>query len=179
MALPPLVPNPAEHDWRSTWVVVAAWLIEQLEAAGGERFESGFQAVSAGLRNCDSKGRQAGATALFGDFTRRAIAAGVDRTRFVEWLGPLELLEARSGRVRGRVLYFKDAKGHGQLLGANRTVYFVHFSAFRGIGFRSEEAGQLVEFTPLYGTINDRQGWMARDVERLLEADGRERMSAG
>lgn len=99
MALPPLVPNPAEHDWRSTWVVVAAWLIEQLEARGVERFESGFRAVSAGLRNCDSMGRQAAATALFGDFTRRAIAAGVERTRFLEWLGPPELLEAPSGRV--------------------------------------------------------------------------------
>ena len=33
--------------------------------------------------------------------------------------------------MRGRVLYFKNAKGHGRVLGADRVVYFVHFSMIR------------------------------------------------
>ena len=107
---------------------------------------------------------------LFSDFTRRAIASGFDRTRFVEWLGPADLLEAPSGRVRGRVLYFNDAKGRGKLLGADGIVYFVHFSALHGDdGYRSLGGGQLVEFTPLHGVINERTGWMAREVEQLKE----------
>lgn len=121
---------------------------------------------------CEPTGREAASAALFGDFSRRAIAAGVDRTRFVEWFVPAALFVAPVGRQRGRVLYFNMAKGRGKVLGADGMVYFVHFSMLRGEGVRSIDGGELVEFTPWFGTFNSGVGWAAFDTTRLTEADG-------
>jgi cold shock CspA family protein len=156
------------------WSAVATSLLRHLEARNLVQFEAAFLVVRDALIVCEPVGRQAAVATLFGDFTRCAIAAGLDRTRFVEWFGPAELFTASSGRMRGRVLYFNIPKGRGKTLGADRTVYFVHFSMIRGTGFRSLEAGQLIEFTPQFGVINGRDGWAAYDVARLAEADGTE-----
>ena len=118
--------------------------------------------------------RQAAMPLLFGDFTRRAIAAGFDRTRFVEWFGPEEILKAPAGRMRGRVLYFNNAKGRGKVLGSDGDLYFVHFSMIRGDGFRSLDGGQLVEFSPRSGSFNSIQGVGAYDVARLDEGEDTE-----
>ena len=107
--------------------------------------------------------------ALFGSFTRHAIAAGIDRTRFVEWLGSAEILSAPLGRMRGRVLYFDNAKGRGKVLGSDAVVYFVHFSMIHGSGFRSLDGGQLVEFTPQHGSFNGVLGVAAYELVRLAE----------
>jgi cold shock CspA family protein len=81
--------------------------------------------------------------------------------------------------VDGGVLYFDIAKGRGKVLGADRTVYFLHFSMLRGDGFRSIAGGQLVEFTPRFGSFNAGEGWAASDAARLSEADGTEFQAAG
>ena len=162
------------HQWESMWSAAAGCLLYWLDAGNLDKFESGFRAIGAALSECDAIGREVGIALLFEDVPRRAIAAGFDRTRFVEWLGPAEILEAPSGRIRGRVLYYNDAKGRGKLLGADRIVYFVHFSAIRGVGYRSLRGGQLIEFTPLYGVINERTGWMARDLAALSDTAGQE-----
>jgi cold shock CspA family protein len=166
-------------QWRSMWTVVAGRLVQILDADDVAEFDSAFLAVGEALGVCEAIGRQAASAALFGDFTRRAIAAGLDRTRFVEWLVPTTLFAAPSGRQRGRVLYFDIAKGRGKVLGADRTVYFVHFSMLRGDGFRSIAGGQLVEFTPQFGSFNAGVGWAASDVARLSEADGTEFQATG
>lgn len=125
--------------------------------------------VRDGLNACNPLGRQAGVAALFGDFTRRAIAAGVDRTRFVDWLGPMQLVSAPAGRIRGRVLYFNNAKGRGKVLGSDRIVYVVYFSMIEGDVFGSLDAGQLVEFTAWYGAFNSGPGLAAIDLVRLTD----------
>jgi CspA family cold shock protein len=134
-------------------------------------FEAGFRVVRDSLNACVPLGRQAGVSALFGNFTRRAIAAGMDRTRFVDWFGPAHLLSAPAGRIRGRVLYYDKAKGRGKVLGSDRVVYFVHFSMIQGDGFRSLDDGQLVEFTARPGTFNGVPGVAAYDVARLTEGE--------
>jgi cold shock CspA family protein len=153
--------------------------MRRLDAADVDEFESLFRAAGVALGVCDATGREVGTTVLFGDFTRRAIAAGFERTRFVDWLGPAEILEGPPGRIRGRVLYYNNAKGRGKLLGGDRVVYFVGFSAIRGSGYRSLRGGQLVEFAPMYGVINERLGWMAQDLAELSEIDGSERGTSG
>ena len=175
--VPELVPAKAAEalaGWRSMWSVVAARLLEQLEGGNLSEFEAGFRIVRDALGVCEPVGRQEAVAALFGDFTRRAIALGVDRRRFAEWFGPAEIFKAPSGRMRGRVLYFNNAKGRGKVLGSDRTVYFVHFAMIRAAGFRSLDAGQLVEFTPELLVINGQEGPAASDVARLAEADATE-----
>jgi hypothetical protein len=159
-------------EWRSMWTVVAGRLLQVLDAGDLAEFDSAFRTVGEALGVCEPIGRQAASAALFGDFTRRAIAAGLDRTRFVEWLVPSALFAAPSGRRRGRVLYFDTAKGRGKVLGADRTVYLLTFGMLRGDGSRSIAGGQLVEFTPQFGSFNGREGWAASDAARLSEADG-------
>lgn len=156
--------------WRALWSAIATCLIQQLEAAHLSDFESAFPTIQDAVSLCDPAGRQAAVAALFGEFTRRAIDCGVDRTRFRDWFGPDALFAAPQGRMRGRVLYFNDAKGRGKVLGADRVVYFVHFSMIRATGFCSLEAGQLVEFTPQFATVNGRECWVANEVVSLSEA---------
>ena len=151
------------------WSAVARALVSKLEGRNPAEFEVAFPIVREAVDACDAIGRQAAMAALFGDFTRRAIAAGIDRTRFVEWFGPADILSAPSGRMRGRVLYFSNPKGRGKVLGSDGVVYFVHFSMIQGPGFKSLDGGQLVEFTPQYGTFNSGPGMGALNVVRLTE----------
>ena len=69
------------------------------------------------------------------------------------------------------MLYFKHEKGHGKVLGADRVVYFVHFSMIRATGFRSLEDGQLVEFTPQFSTVNAGPCWAANEAVPIPETD--------
>ena len=156
-------------DWAAIWSEVASRLIRDLESLRVTEFERGFQIVRDAIAISEPVVRQAAVAALFGDFTRRAIGAGIDRTRFVDWFGPPQLFTAPAGRVRGRVLYFNLDKGRGKILGSDRVIYFVHFSAILGTGFRSVSGGTLVEFTPCVGVSNAGEGMLARDVERLTE----------
>ena len=156
-------------EWYALWSSASAALRLCLDSGNLAAFEVAFPLVSDALRSCDARGREAAMPLLFGDFTRRAIAAGIDRTRFVDWFGPDEILQARGARKRGRVLYFKIDKGHGRILATDRTVCFVHYSAIPSSGFRSLTGGQLVEFTPVCGGFNDQSGIIARDLECLPE----------
>jgi cold shock CspA family protein len=160
-------------DAQSLWSTVSAALLQMLEARDLAGFERAFPIVANALRVCDTPGRQAARPLLFGDFTRQAIAAGFDRTRFVEWFGPAHILSATPGRARGRVLYFKDAKGHGRILGTDGRIHFVHYSMIRGDRFfRTLGGGALVEFTPREGSFNGIEGFGAYDVS-CLDEDGR------
>ena len=145
------------------WRAFAAYLLQQLTDGNAAEFEAGFRSVSGVIQSADSDVRQSAMPFLFGDFTRRAIAAGVDRTRFVEWLGPASILVAPAGRARGRVLYFNSAKGRGKLLASDGTVVFVHFSAIAERGFRTLAGGELVEFERVASPV----GFEARHVIRL------------
>jgi hypothetical protein len=148
-----------------------------LDAGDLTAFDTAFPVVGQALSACDAPARHAAMPLLFGDFTRRAIAAGFDRTRFVAWLGPAEILIAPAGRARGRVLWFKNAKGHGRILGTNGAIHFVHFSMFRetdlrrtaGGFLRPIDGGELVEFTPQYATFNNGPGFGAYDAVCLNE----------
>jgi CspA family cold shock protein len=151
------------------WAAVAATLLQDLASGDLDTFETRFRIVSDALKVCPAAGRQAAMPLLFGDFTRRAIAASFDRTRFVEWFGPAEILAAPSGRMRGRALYFDNSKGRGKLLGADGTVCFVHYSFIRASGFRSLDGGQLVEFRPQRGSYNGVEGIGAYDVTPVAE----------
>ena len=151
------------------WTAVARSLLHDLESGDLAKFEERVRIVRDALNVSSAAGRQAAMPLLFGDFTRRAIGASFDRTRFVDWFGPAEILEAPSGRMRGRVLYFSNDKGHGKVLGADRVVYFVHFSAVRASGFRSLDGGQLVEFRPERGSFNGVDGFGAYDLTVLAE----------
>lgn len=152
------------------WLAVAAHFTQLLALNDLAGFEAGFDVVAEALNICEAPGRQAAMPLLFGEFTRRAIAAGVDRTQFVKWLGPSEILKASPGRVRGRVLYFNSAKGRGKILGADRVVYFCHYSQIRAAGFRSVDGGQLVEFTPQFGSFNGVEGFGAYSVGCVSES---------
>jgi CspA family cold shock protein len=47
---------------------------------------------------------------------------------------------------RGAVRWFNDAKGYGFLVGADDREVFVHYSSILSVGFRSLNAGQLVDY---------------------------------
>ena len=158
--------------WNVLWAAAATRLRRQLETGDLAGFEAAFPTVSEAVRACDALGRKAAMPLLFGDFTRCAIAAGIDRTRFVDWVGPEELLKASPDRMRGRVLYFNRSKGRGKILGSDRTVCFVSFAMIREPGFRFLIGGELVEFTPTFGQFNGQIGVLAHDVVRLQEVDG-------
>jgi CspA family cold shock protein len=154
-------------DWTTLWAAVAEQMLRHLEGGRLAEFEAAFAVVREALRSCGPVGRQAAVRVLFGDFTRRSIAANFDRTRFAEWFEPAELFAPSNGRLqRGRVLYFNPAKGRGKILGASGLIFFVHFSAIQDKGFRSLESGELVEFSSIDGP----RGLEARDVARLTEA---------
>lgn len=167
--MPLLLPVPGDSDEAAIWSEFASSLVRQLESGSVTEFERGFKSVRDAMAVSEPAVRQAAMAVLFGDFTRRAIGAGIERTRFVEWFGPDHLFTAPAGRVRGRVLYFNSAKGRGKVLGRDRVIYFIHFSAIRGTGFRAVSGGTLVEFTPRFGVSNAGEGMLAYDVERLTE----------
>lgn len=51
-----------------------------------------------------------------------------------------------SGRCRGTVKWFSDAKGYGFILGDDGRDVFVHYSAIASTGFRTLVQGQAVEY---------------------------------
>jgi CspA family cold shock protein len=63
-------------------------------------------------------------------------------------------------RETGTVKWFNAAKGYGFIERAQKRDVFVHYTAIRGSGHRSLEAGQRVEFTVLQGV----KGPQAEDV---------------
>lgn len=158
--------------WNVLWAAAATRLRRQLETGDLVGFEAAFPIVSEAVWASDALGREAAMPLLFGDFTRCAIAAGIDRTRFVDWFGPVEILKALPDRMRGRVLYFDRSKGRGKILASDRTVCFVSFVMIREAGFRFLIGGELVEFTPTFGQFNKLTGVLAHDVVRLREVDG-------
>ena len=160
--------------WRGLWSAIAASLLQHLEAGHLSDFEAAFPTIRDAVSLCEPAGRQAAVAALFGEFTRRAIGCGFDRTRFRDWFGPDALFTAPQGRMRGRVLYFNNAKGRGKVLGSDRVVYFVHFSMIRATGFRSIESGQLVEFTRQFAVVNGRECWVANEVMSLSDTGATE-----
>lgn len=48
--------------------------------------------------------------------------------------------------ARGRIKWFNENKGYGFIKRETGADVYVHFSAIRGHGFRTLEAGQVVEF---------------------------------
>lgn len=51
----------------------------------------------------------------------------------------------------GAVRWFNDAKGYGFIVGADGREVFVHYSSISSVGFRSLNAGQLVEYEEAAG----------------------------
>lgn len=51
----------------------------------------------------------------------------------------------------GAVRWFNDAKGYGFIVGADGREVFVHYSSIASAGFRSLNAGQLVEYEEVAG----------------------------
>jgi CspA family cold shock protein len=51
----------------------------------------------------------------------------------------------------GAVRWFNDAKGYGFIVGADGREVFVHYSSISSSGFRSLNAGQLVEYEEVAG----------------------------
>jgi len=52
---------------------------------------------------------------------------------------------------RGAVQWFNDAKGYGFIVGADGREVFVHYSSISSVGFRSLNAGQLVDYEEVPG----------------------------
>lgn len=50
--------------------------------------------------------------------------------------------------LKGTVKWFNNEKGFGFLIGENGKDYFVHFKKILMDGFKTLQAGQLVEFEP-------------------------------
>lgn len=66
--------------------------------------------------------------------------------------------------MRGTVKWFNDAKGYGFIAPKDGSVdVFVHFSAMTGSGFRTLDAGDLVEYDAYQG----KRGLAATNVQKL------------
>ena len=63
----------------------------------------------------------------------------------------------------GKVKWFNDAKGFGFIEKTEGGEYFVHYTAIRGDGHKTLEAGQEVEFDIYDGT----KGLEAQNVTQL------------
>lgn len=50
-------------------------------------------------------------------------------------------------RITGTVKWFSSSKGYGFISRDSGEDVFVHYSAIQGLGFRSLEEGQRVEFS--------------------------------
>lgn len=67
--------------------------------------------------------------------------------------------------VKGKVLWFNDAKGFGFISGNNGTEYFVHFNDIQMEGHKSLIEGQRVEFD----VELQKKGWAAKNVRLSSE----------
>jgi cold shock protein len=68
-----------------------------------------------------------------------------------------------SNREQGVVKWFNSAKGFGFITSQTGQEVFVHFSGIVGDGFKSLDAGQLVEFELAKGP----KGYFAANVRSL------------
>jgi len=48
--------------------------------------------------------------------------------------------------AKGKVKWFNNSKGYGFIEQDNGDELFVHFSGIKGVGFKSLQEGQAVEF---------------------------------
>ncbi len=63
-------------------------------------------------------------------------------------------------REAGVVKWFNNTKGYGFIARDNGEDVFVHYSAVKGVGYRTLEEGQRVEFA----VVEDQKGPRAQDV---------------
>ena len=66
-------------------------------------------------------------------------------------------------RETGTVKWFNAGKGYGFITKEDEQDVFVHYSSIRGVGYRTLEEGQKVEFEVVEGD----KGPQAQDVDIL------------
>ena len=63
----------------------------------------------------------------------------------------------------GRVKWFSNQKGYGFITTDSGEDVFIHYSAIEGVGFKSLDEGEEVEFEVVQGP----KGYQAENVVRL------------
>ena len=63
----------------------------------------------------------------------------------------------------GRVKWFSDQKGYGFITTESGEDVFIHYSAIEGVGFKSLDEGQEVEFEIVQGP----KGYQAENVVKI------------
>lgn len=63
----------------------------------------------------------------------------------------------------GRVKWFNDQKGYGFITTDSGEDVFIHYSAIEGVGFKSLDEGQEVEFEIVRGP----KGYQAENVVKI------------
>ena len=63
----------------------------------------------------------------------------------------------------GRVKWFSNQKGYGFITTDSGEDVFIHYSAIAGVGFKSLDEGEEVEFEVVQGP----KGYQAENVVRL------------
>lgn len=66
--------------------------------------------------------------------------------------------------MRGTTKWFNTEKGYGFIVGEDRTDYFVHYSQIKMDGFKSLDAGDIVEFD----VRSEEKGLAAVDIVPVL-----------